>query len=69
MRDALSIFDQVASFTQKNITYAEVLDNLNVLDYEYYFRMTEAFLNRIRQPCLAYYLMKSFNGVLTDRIL
>ena len=44
MRDALSIFDQVASFSNRNITYQEVLENLNVLDYEYYFRMTEAFL-------------------------
>jgi len=45
MRDALSIFDQVASFSLKNITYAEVIENLNVLDYEYYFRITDAFLN------------------------
>ncbi len=46
MRDALSIFDQVASFSQKNITYAEVLENLNVLDYEYYFKVTDAFLKQ-----------------------
>ncbi len=45
MRDALSIFDQVASFTSNNIIYKEVIDNLNVLDYEYYFKLTEAFLN------------------------
>ena len=38
MRDALSIFDQVVSFTNGNITYQAVIDNLNVLDYEYYFR-------------------------------
>jgi DNA polymerase-3 subunit gamma/tau len=44
MRDALSIFDQVASFSGRNITYQEVLENLNVLDYEYYFRITAAFL-------------------------
>ena len=37
MRDALSIFDQVASFTDGNITYQKVIENLNVLDYEYYF--------------------------------
>ena len=37
MRDALSIFDQVASFTGGNITYKGVIENLNVLDYEYYF--------------------------------
>ena len=44
MRDALSIFDQIASFTAGNITYNAVIENLNVLDYEYYFRLTEAFL-------------------------
>lgn len=44
MRDALSIFDQIASFTAGNITYSAVIQNLNVLDYEYYFRLTEAFL-------------------------
>src|SRR5699024_10854449 len=44
MRDALSIFDQVVSFTRGNITYEEVIRNLNVLDYEYYFRLTEFFL-------------------------
>jgi DNA polymerase-3 subunit gamma/tau len=44
MRDALSIFDQVVSFTDGNITYKAVIDNLNVLDYEYYFRITDAIL-------------------------
>ena len=42
MRDALSIFDQIVSFSGKNITYADVIANLNVLDYEYYFRITGA---------------------------
>lgn len=46
MRDALSIFDQVASFTGGNITYQAAIDNLNVLDYEYYFRLTDMFLQR-----------------------
>ena len=45
MRDALSIFDQVASFTNGNITYQGVIENLNVLDYEYYFQLTDQFLN------------------------
>jgi len=45
MRDALSIFDQVLSFTNGNITYQAVIDNLNVLDYEYYFRLTDAILS------------------------
>lgn len=44
MRDALSIFDQVVSYTGGNITYKAVIDNLNVLDYEYYFRLTDAIL-------------------------
>lgn len=44
MRDALSIFDQLASFTNGHITYQAVIHNLNVLDYEYYFRFTEAIL-------------------------
>lgn len=44
MRDALSIFDQVVSFTGGNITYQAVIDNLNVLDYEYYFRLTDNIL-------------------------
>lgn len=42
LRDALSIFDQVVSFTNKNITYQGVIDNLNVLDYNYYFRVSDA---------------------------
>ena len=44
MRDALSIFDQIVSFSDNKITYKEVIDNLNILDYEYYFRLTDAFL-------------------------
>jgi DNA polymerase-3 subunit gamma/tau len=44
MRDALSIFDQVVSFTGGNITYQAVIDNLNLLDYEYYFRLTNFLL-------------------------
>ncbi|MDR0296157.1 MAG: DNA polymerase III subunit gamma/tau [Prevotellaceae bacterium] len=44
MRDALSIYDQVVAFCDDNITYAGVIENLNVLDYEYYFKLTEHFL-------------------------
>ena len=44
MRDALSIFDQIVSFNGNNITYQGVIDSLNVLDYEYYFRLTNAFV-------------------------
>lgn len=45
MRDALSIFDQVASYTNGNITYQAVIQNLNVLDYDYYFRLTDLILS------------------------
>lgn len=41
MRDALSIFDQAASFCQGNITYAKVIEDLNVLDSEYYFSIVD----------------------------
>jgi len=44
MRDALSIFDQVVAFCGENITYRAVIENLNVLDYEYYFRLVNNFL-------------------------
>jgi DNA polymerase III subunit gamma/tau len=65
MRDALSIFDQVASFSQKNITYAEVLENLNVLDYEYYFKIIEAFLSGNSSKALVIFdeiLQRGFDG-------
>lgn len=53
MRDALSIFDQVASFTNGQITYQGVIENLNVLDYEYYFRLTDMFLeNKVSEALL-----------------
>jgi DNA polymerase-3 subunit gamma/tau len=44
MRDALSIFDRVVSFCGNNVTYSAVIDDLNVLDYEYYFKLTDALL-------------------------
>ena len=44
MRDALSIFDQIVSFCGKNITYQDTIKNLNVLDYEVYFKITETLL-------------------------
>lgn len=65
MRDALSIFDQVVSFTGANITYKSVIDNLNVLDYEYYFRLTDCFLeNRVSDALLLFndILNRGFDG-------
>lgn len=44
MRDALSIFDQIVSFSGGQVTYANVIKSLNILDYEYYFRLTDSFL-------------------------
>ena len=44
MRDALSIFDQVVSFSGEKITYQDVINNLNILDYEYFFKLTFALL-------------------------
>ncbi|MCM1076932.1 MAG: DNA polymerase III subunit gamma/tau [Bacteroides sp.] len=45
MRDALSIFDQVAASSRGNITYQSAIDNLNVLDYNYYNKLLDCFLN------------------------
>jgi len=44
MRDALSIFDQVVSFSGEKITYQDVISNLNILDYEYFFKLTFSLL-------------------------
>ncbi|MBO7125406.1 MAG: DNA polymerase III subunit gamma/tau [Bacteroidales bacterium] len=44
LRDALSIFDQIVSFSGKNVTYQNTIENLNVLDYEYFFKLTDLFL-------------------------
>lgn len=44
MRDALSIFDQVASYCEGNITYEKVIEDLNVLDYDEYFATTDLLL-------------------------
>lgn len=65
MRDALSIFDQVVSFTNGNITYKSVIENLNVLDYEYYFKLTEHLLeNKVSEAMLLFndVLKKGFDG-------
>ena len=65
MRDALSIFDQVASFCGGNITYQRTIENLNVLDYDYYFRLTDYFLEGKITECmltLNEILSKGFEG-------
>ena len=46
MRDALSIFDRITTFTGKAITGKDVIENLNILDYDYYFKMTDMLLQQ-----------------------
>ena len=65
LRDALSIFDRVVSFSGTSLTREAVTENLNVLDYTYYFRMTDLLLdNNIPQALLSYneILAKGFDG-------
>jgi DNA polymerase-3 subunit gamma/tau len=65
MRDALSIFDQVVAFTGRNLTYQEVIANLNVLDYEYYFKLTDFIRNEEIANCLVLFdevLSKGFDA-------
>ena len=65
MRDALSLFDQMASFTQCDLTYNKVIESLNVLDYEYYFRLTDFILEKKISQCLLLFneiLNKGFDG-------
>ncbi|MEA2043129.1 MAG: DNA polymerase III subunit gamma/tau [Bacteroidota bacterium] len=65
MRDALSFFDQIVSFSGKEISYQDAIDNLNVLDFEYYFKITEAFLNNDFKESLLIFndiLNKGFDG-------
>ena len=65
LRDALSIFDRVVSFSGENLTREAVTENLNVLDYTYYFNITDLVLeNDIPQVLLAYneILSKGFDG-------
>ena len=65
MRDALSIFDRVVSYCGKNLTRQAVTENLNVLDFEYYIKITDLILeNKIPDLLLAYndILAKGFDG-------
>ncbi|MCB0465585.1 MAG: DNA polymerase III subunit gamma/tau [Aequorivita sp.] len=65
LRDALSIFDRVVSFAGKNLTREAVTENLNVLDYTWYFQVTDLLLeNNIPQVLVTYndILSKGFDG-------
>ena len=66
MRDALTLFDQTVAFCGTDITYDMVIKNLNVLDYEYYFRLTDFFLKGDYPSCLLLFdeiLSKGFNSL------
>ncbi len=65
LRDALSIFDQTSSFTNQNITYLNVIENLNILDYDYFFKMLDAIAQfNIANTLLLYHevMSKGFDG-------
>ncbi len=65
LRDALSIFDRITSASGKKITYEDVITNLNVLDYDYFFRLTDALLTEdLRQVLLIHdsVLRNGFEG-------
>ncbi len=65
MRDALSFFDQIVSFSGKKVTYKDTIENLNVLDYDYYFKLTDfIFKNNISESLLIFneILNNGFDG-------
>ena len=65
MRDALSIFDQMVNFCDGNITYDLVISNLNILDYDYYFKLSDTFIESNIHKALIIYeeiLQKGFDG-------
>jgi DNA polymerase-3 subunit gamma/tau len=65
LRDALSMFDQIVSFSDANVTYRSVIDNLNILDYDYYFNITDSLLIENTAKTLLYFdeiLTKGFDG-------
>ncbi|WP_345101829.1 DNA polymerase III subunit gamma/tau [Mucilaginibacter panaciglaebae] len=65
LRDALSMFDQIVSFSGADVTYRAAIDNLNILDYDYYFNITESLLTENTAKTLLYFdeiLSKGFDG-------
>lgn len=65
LRDALSMFDQIVSFSGGNVTYRSVIDNLNILDYDYYFNITDRLLNEDNAQTLLLFdeiLSRGFDG-------
>lgn len=65
LRDALSMFDQIVSFSDGNVTYRTVIDNLNILDYDYYFNIIDGLLKEDTAGTLLLFdeiLSKGFDG-------
>jgi DNA polymerase-3 subunit gamma/tau len=65
LRDALSMFDQIVSFSGCKVTYRSVIDNLNILDYDYYFNITESLLKEDTAKVLLFFdeiLSRGFDG-------
>lgn len=65
LRDALSMFDQIVSFSNRNLTYQAVIDNLNILDYDYYFKLIQAIAQEDAADTLLIFdnvLNKGFDG-------
>ncbi len=61
LRDACSIFDRIVTFAGNNITYKAVIENLNILDYDYYFKITSQILSSDIPNCLL-----TFNEILNN---
>lgn len=65
LRDALSMFDQIVSFSGGKVTYRSVIDNLNILDYDYYFNITGSLLKEDTAKVLLFFdeiLSRGFDG-------
>jgi DNA polymerase-3 subunit gamma/tau len=65
LRDALSMFDQIVSFSGGKVTYRSVIDNLNILDYDYYFNVTDSLLQEDTAKTLLFFdeiLSRGFDG-------
>ncbi|SDP16253.1 DNA polymerase-3 subunit gamma/tau [Mucilaginibacter sp. OK268] len=65
LRDALSMFDQIVSFSGGKVTYRSVIDNLNILDYDYYFNITDSLLQEDTGKVLLFFdeiLSRGFDG-------
>lgn len=65
LRDALSIFDRIVSFSGATITYKDVIDNLNILDYDYYFQVVDAIMSEDASQLLLLFdevMRKGFDG-------